>query len=374
MSLTVNLSELKAGMPWPPKRMDPRRQRMQVMWQIMRGDLSCVMDPREIDDSGIGGPTNFIGRISGLLASMCTREVPSMTGSAAKLSLMKKRTPSQKNGPIKNARLAALANSHIMDLCRQGAGFFLAHKGEDGILKCRWIDARRVWWTPDDDWVLVEPRTIGTPDTDAPNYLRVTHVDVAKGTAVEWLQPVEANRINPWQLKDVIKESESDLGDAIVTSAARPPYQPEGDWGTSLIESLIPPAVQETRRRASDTTVVDEHSKPLMLLRGVIEGFGSQYQSAATQNIGMLPDEIIQDARVGKLLRKHGFLKNAGRHLVRRIFDLGREPRGLYRDPGTNRPRHPIPVQRPRGPRTRRSGTLGYEPQAHVFRDGRHRR
>lgn len=287
MSLPVRIPELWSGYTWPPERMTSRRNRLTVLYDVWRGDLSGVMDIREMYDSGVT-PTNLARRTIGIMAQLIMREPPEHD----------------------DVSLVTAAHDMLVDLLRSGAAFCL--RTTEGY---RWIDSRYVWWTPDGEWVAAEPVQLDTrwQSVDQIDHLRVTVVSEGKGYM--WYQPVgfTTTYTDHWFPASMPPSRVENIGMAAMGAAYMPPTQHRGGWGTSLLDDLIPIWVQLARARARDTEVIDEHSRPLLIFRGQV----SPWQDRAPEAVSLaaresghtqLPDEVTADTRTMRLLRRHGVL------------------------------------------------------------------
>ena len=286
MSLPIELSELSQGQTWPPTRMSERSTRLNLLRRCYEGDYSQIIDLSEAADAGVT-PTNHCRRIIGVQSNLMMRMPPEGSGEG----------------------LSRAAHRALHDMGIHGAAF--VEKIGD---MWRSVDARRVWWTADGEWVTVEPRVRMGSKTEV-NQADSFQIQVfSEGTVTRWYQDIQTydpQRGGFIQITGSPRET-VEMGDACIAAAYRQPEIEQGWWGSPLIIDILSLTAQYAIARARDTQVIEEHSRPLLILRGNINPYvgGSDGMSLAGRRSGRgkLPSEIVQDATVTSRLRRHGVL------------------------------------------------------------------
>lgn len=286
MSLPIELDELSKGGVWPPVRMQERMTRQNLLRGVYEGDLSQIVDLNELADAGVT-PTNHSRRIIGVQSNLMMRLPPEGSG----------------------VGLARCAHRALHDIGIHGAGF-IEKVGE--MWRC--VDARRVWWTQTGEWVTVEPRVRmgSSTEINQPDSLMIQVF--RDGMLTRWYQTISTYDIHRGGFIQITGDPTDieDVGDACFGAAYRQPEIEQGYWGQPLILDILSLTSQYAVARARDTQVIEEHSRPLLILRGNVNPYvgGSEGMSLAGRRsgLGKLPSEIVQDATVTSRLRRHGVL------------------------------------------------------------------
>ena len=289
MSLPIELGELSRGKTWPPERLQPRLQRSLMLRGVYEGDYCEVMDLRELIDVGLT-PVNYARRIIAVQANLMMTVPPEGGGE----------------------RLPMAAHRALHDLGIHGSAF--VEKIGD---TWRCVDARRVYWTDDGDWVTVEPRLTGGSkrNVNQADTLMVTRFQ-ADGMVTRWY-----HEIAPWDYGSTTgrmlitggRTKTENLGSGCMAAAYRQPEIEQGGWGQSLILDLITLFSQLTVARARDTEVIDKHSRPILILRGSIQPYkgsaaGAASLAARQAGRGKMPSEILEDQQLLSKLMRNGIL------------------------------------------------------------------
>ena len=266
---------------WPPTPVAPRVERLKLFHDLWRGDLSAIMDVRQLAASGVA-PVNLFRRTAKFVADLLVREAPTVDG----LDLE----------PL------TMIHDILTDMVRYGAGLLLVADGPEGPLIER-LDAQYAIPTAEGGWVLAEPRMSPVSESTLPDVLQFTLIqDGTVGVMMRTQTPtgVQAGtNLGPVRQSGIIGTA------AEVHVIPALPTQPGGTWGTSWYEDLITIVVQTARRMAANTRVLDENSDPLLLMRGDLNRYttipGVPKSSAVAS-----PGEIGRDSEVARRLTKAG--------------------------------------------------------------------
>lgn len=294
LSLPIELEELEKGSVFPPERMQPRYQRLELLRSVYEGDFHRVMDLNELADAGIT-PTNIARRIVAVQSNLMMRIPPTGMGKG----------------------LSGAAHRALHDIAIHGS-CFVECAGSGGALTWRNVDARRVWWTVDGDWVTVEPRLTGgrlRHTNQADSVMVTVHRD---GMAVRWMQAIAPYDIT-LEGRMLLTGDPMDfqeLGACSFGAAHRQPEIEQGGFGTSMLLDLITLLAQHAVARARDSSVVDQHARPTLVLRGSIlpyqgSGAGAQSLVAQRSGAGKHPREILEEQQLMSRLMRGGVLNFA---------------------------------------------------------------
>lgn len=270
---------------WPPTPVYPRVERLKLYHDLWRGDLSSIMDVRQLRQSGVG-PINVFRRVAKFVADLLVREAPEAEGS----------------DDLQAMNLVVLAHDLISDMVRYGAGLLLVADGSEGPLIQR-LDAQYAVPTAEGGWVVAEPRMSPTATSTTPDVLQFTVIHDGEAGVMQRTQTptgVQAGtNLGPVLSSGIIGT------DAEVVTLPALPTQPGGTWGTSWYDDLITVVVQTARRAAGNTKVLDENTAPFMLLRGDLNRY-TTLDGVAPSRAVVNPAQVEHDQAIYRRLRQAG--------------------------------------------------------------------
>ena len=236
------------------------------------------------------GPTNIFRRLSKFTADLLVRETPSA---------------GQEEGAFTDAALLMLAHSLATDAIRYGYGVLVLTSTAAGPI-ARIVDARYVLQRTGGGWVFVEPRVRPGSESTFPNALEFTVVTPTGETMVMLRERGTSALAHQYTAGPVV--AAGPLGMTTVWPVPALPTVAGGNWGTSWFEDIITIAAQKSRRMAANTTVLDEHTNPLLLLRGDLDRYttipGVPRSNAVSS--AETPQDIERETAVTKRLRAAG--------------------------------------------------------------------
>ena len=288
-ALTVNSGELSPGQHWPPTRFGARQERLQLYHDLWRGDLSSLIDVRQLNVNSVSA-TNLFRRLSKFVADLLVRERP---------------TAGQTQGALADIALMRVVHSAASQAIRSGVGAIMFASTSAGPM-LRAIDSRWLYRTHEGGWLIVEPRILprGTSATvpDALQAITITPDFQATASTISGTPTGIGANITVGPVTAI-----GQIGTAMLLPTLALPEQAEGYWGTSWFDDLMTIVIQKARRMAANTRVLDGNSEPLLLMRGDLNNYttiAGVPRSSATEPSP--PDEIERETAVARRLRQLG--------------------------------------------------------------------
>lgn len=283
--LTVEPGEL-ADTTWPPPRHHVVRERLQLYHDLNRGDLARLIDVRQLADAHVG-PLNAFRRIAKFVADLLVREAPTagMDGALADIELLR------------------VAHSVISHAVRHGTGYLLSATTPQGPM-LRSVDPRFVYAVRGGAWAIVEPRVTDQANTATPDMLLFTLIAPDGTTMVVARTGRYSTFAGEHQVGPVTAGVE--LGTSLVVPVLSLPEQGEGVWGTSWFDDLISTVIQKARRFAANTRILDEHSDPLLIMRGNLDRLTQPPGVPLSGALATSTQAVANEQAVAKRLRRSG--------------------------------------------------------------------
>ena len=285
-AVTVNDGDLSKGQTWPPTRFAARQERLQLFHELWRGDVSRLIDTRQLANASVG-PVNAFRRLSKFVADLLVREVP---------------TVGDTDGALSDAQLMRIVHAAATQATKSGVGYLLFATTSAGPM-IRGLDTRHVYRLTSGGWLIVEPRIAPGSAGSIPNALQVINVDTDHNATVLVVSGT------PTGIGDQITvgpvTAMSALGEVMIVPVLSLPEIAENIIGLSWYEDIITIVIQKARRMGANTKVLDENSDPLMLLRGNLDNYTTLPgvpPSVAVQS----PGEMRRQAAIAKRLRQAG--------------------------------------------------------------------
>lgn len=288
---TVTYDDLM-GEEWPPYRLRPRQDRLELYHDLWRGDLRRVTPYLELHQAHVAA-FNVFRRLAKFVADLMVREHPTAGGEAG----------------MSDMALLTTAHSLPVNMIRYGGAVLVAAMGDDGPL-VQAVDIRYAWPLAGGGWIVSEPRMSPGSTQTTPDVLQFTIIDdgMMVVLAREKYPTGDLNRHNlgPTLSAGVVgTDAEATVLPALPISTA--------GWGTSWFDDLLTIVIQVARRTAGNTRILDEHVEPLLLVRGALDRFtrapGVPPSSAVAGDSDVLDEQeaIARLRRAGRLVTPDGF-------------------------------------------------------------------
>lgn len=272
---------------WPPTVVAPRVERLSLLHDLWRGDLSMVMDVRQLLASQVG-IINVFRRVSKFVADLLVREAPTATGPEAITAL----------------DLVPLAHTLVTDMTRYGAGLLLVARGPNGPI-IRFLDAQYAVPTAEGGWIVAEPRMSPNSTSTLPDVLQFTVVADGEVGVMQRSQTPTGVQASG-NLGPVLEAGTIGTEAEVIVLQALP-LQPGGTWGTSWYEDILTIAIQTSRRMAANTKILDQHASPLLHVQGDIQRFTTAPGVARSLAVGGA-SEAAESSEFMMRLRQSGAL------------------------------------------------------------------
>lgn len=274
---------------WPPTPVAPRVERLKLLHDLWRGDVSQIMDVRQLIASGVG-PINVFRRVAKFVADLLVRESPEAQGSDI----------------IQAIDLVVMVHDLVSDMVRYGGGLLLVADGPEGPLIQR-LDAQYAVPTAEGGWIVAEPRMSPTATSTTPDVLQFIVIHDGEAGVLNRSQTPTGVQAGT-NLGPVLSSGVIGTAAEVVTLPALP-TQPGGTWGTSWYEDLITIVVQTSRRAAGNTKVLDENTNPLLLFRGDLDRYTTLDGVAPSRAVSNpAPGQIENEQAIINRLRQAGAL------------------------------------------------------------------
>jgi len=257
-SLAVDPDEVKVGATWPPPRFDERVERLDLLHDWGRGDLSSLIDPEMMRAAGVA-PTNVFRRVSKFIADLLVMARPSVEGDEDEEWATK---------------LLTVTHNAVSDTIKYGAAHIVAAPQLGWF---RVVDSRYVLPRTDGGWVIGEPKVSPKSQTQTPDLKQIVNIDpTGHATLTVYRDARDRFGVGPGGnprggLAETLTNPAS-VGVVTVSPVLCLPAVADY-WGTSWFEDLATIVVQKTRRTAANALVLDANSHPLLFLKGVIDNF-----------------------------------------------------------------------------------------------------
>lgn len=285
---TADMAAVVDSEQWPPPTVAPRTERLALLYDLWRGDLSSVLDVRQLRETGTAA-TNIFRRTAKFVADLLVREAPEFSGDG-----------------LEDIDALMLVHDLLTDMVRYGGSLTLSAVGPEGPI-IRRLDAQFAIPLTEGGWVVAEPRMTAGASSTLPNVLQF--VVVHDGGAYVVMRSQTPTGAQAGINLGPVLDSGLIGTDAEVAVVPNLPSQPGGTWGTSWYEDLLTVAVQTTRRMAGNARVLDANSMPLLLLRGNMDRYTALPGvplSRAVSTPRTSPEELQQRTEVAKRLVQAG--------------------------------------------------------------------
>ena len=252
-TLEVDPNEISVGQSWPPPRFDQRVERLERFHEWSRGDLSSLIDPAMLAAASVA-PTNVFRRVAKFVADLLVMARPTVTGEDDEWS----------------AKLLRVCHDAVYQTIKYGTAFVVSNTMLGWF---RVIDARYVLRRNDGGWVIAEPRVTAVSLDQTPDLIQLINVEPT-GEATMATYRNSRNRVGVGSYGEKrlqLGEERSaavNVGQVTVAPIVGLPSVAEV-WGTSWFEDLATIVVQQTRRTAINTLVLDANSHPILFLKGM---------------------------------------------------------------------------------------------------------
>ena len=234
MGVPVSLSEVvdPQGFQWPPSRGYPKQQRLIQQRDAAQGRFHhWLQTPQDVI-------VNCIGDLEDTVTALLMTNPPEPDGE-----------------PDLQLAIQSALESAAVDMVRHGTGYIVG-RGE----QLDWWDARYVWPLAEGGWLCVMPEISGMATSQQPDTVVVRVWMDGVLTAVK--RTLSSSPVNPKTMSvgPVIEAQGVETG-VVFAPCHRPPIS--HGHGTSLVDRLIPLAVELVRRESGTSYSIDRNERPL---------------------------------------------------------------------------------------------------------------